>query len=293
MRIVISWSGNRSRHVANALKTILPRIIQSLKPWMSEPDISKGSRSMTELFTVLEEAKFGIFCLTPENQNEPWINFEAGAIGKVQGSKVCTYLLCGLKPADITGPLNQFQHSPADENETKKLLQTLNSSVDQQLSSEDLETTFEKFWPDIKQALDSIPDPDSPSHQVKREERDLLEEMLELLRRGEKSQTETTILSRHTAFILDNLIKGGVIAQALPFGFGQPRPRGLMRSISEPPGTLPLMQWSEEFIWPSGKTFKVMKTSDGYCYRESTSGDLVIPGLPPGISEDDLKHLSW
>jgi len=252
---------------------------------------------MTELFKVLEETKFGIICLTPENQTEPWINFEAGAIGKTPSSKVCPYLLCGLKPTDITGPLTHYQASPADKNETLKLLQDLNSAVDPPLPSEFLDNTFNKFWPDIKQALDSIPEPESPSQQVPRPQQDLLEEMLELLRRGEKSQIDTqtsiTIVGRR----LEGLISREIITRASgSFGFGEALPitprRGLMQTASEPPGIMPIGDWSDEFILPSGKTYKVIKTSGGYFHRESPSGDTAIPGLPPGFGEDDLKHLS-
>jgi len=190
MKVFISWSGKPSLHVAKALKKFLPCLIQGIDPWMSDEDISIGSRSIDVLSSELEKFKYGIFCLTRENHNEPWINFEAGAIGKAQGSMVCTYLLNGLKPIDITGPLQHFQSAPGDEPGTKKLLQDLNKCLEKPLLKEVLDTQFQKYWSDLKEELTSMPTPEFPGPQ-QRDPQELWEEMLELLRTGVVHQRES------------------------------------------------------------------------------------------------------
>lgn len=92
--VFISWSGERSRWVADALRDWLPAVLQSVKPWMSA-DIKKGTRGQTTISDKLDKVKVGIVCLTPENLQEPWILFEAGALSKAvdKNSYVCTYLL--------------------------------------------------------------------------------------------------------------------------------------------------------------------------------------------------------
>jgi hypothetical protein len=84
MMIFISWSGARSAHIAKALKECLSDIFPSeyLEIWLSE-EIEAGKRWSEEISKKLEEANFGILCLTLENFNQPWILFEAGAISKV------------------------------------------------------------------------------------------------------------------------------------------------------------------------------------------------------------------
>ena len=78
--IFISWSGSRSKWVAEALREWLPRILQSARPWMSAADIEKGSRGLNEVSSGLQGMKVGLVCLTPENLNAPWILYEAGAL---------------------------------------------------------------------------------------------------------------------------------------------------------------------------------------------------------------------
>src|SRR5437879_13172271 len=96
--IFISWSGQRSKWAADALRDWLPLVLQAAKPWMSEADIDKGSRGLDEVGRALEGMKIGIICLTPENLNARWILYEAGALSKTVDAKtrLCTYLLPGL-----------------------------------------------------------------------------------------------------------------------------------------------------------------------------------------------------
>jgi hypothetical protein len=79
MDVFISWSGERSRAAAEALRSWLPKIINAIKPWLSSEDIDKGSRWGTDVASRLETAKAGIICLTPGNLHSDWILFEAGA----------------------------------------------------------------------------------------------------------------------------------------------------------------------------------------------------------------------
>jgi hypothetical protein len=73
---------------------------------MSESDIEAGARWGREIESNLQETKFGIICLTKDNQFAPWLLFEAGALAKaVANTFVCPYLI-GLDAIDISqGPL--------------------------------------------------------------------------------------------------------------------------------------------------------------------------------------------
>lgn len=108
MKIFISCSGNSSRKVAYILKNWISLIIPNIDYFISD-DIDKGSRWGSTLAKKLEDTNYGIFCVTKNNINSPWLNFEAGAISKyVEKASVYTFLY-GMDRSELKGPLDQFQ----------------------------------------------------------------------------------------------------------------------------------------------------------------------------------------
>jgi hypothetical protein len=182
MKLFLSWSGPRSKAVAESLRDWLPNVIQALQPWMSASDIDKGIRWGPEIAAQLQEAKVGIVCLTADNLNAPWLLFETGALSKtLEKTFVCPYLL-DIEPTDLTGPFAQFTATKAQKDDTKKLLGTINKAMgDQALDEKLLDKQFEKWWPDLDERLGNIPDSVEES-QPKRGEREMLEELLLLVR---------------------------------------------------------------------------------------------------------------
>lgn len=65
MKVLISWSGDRSKQIAEALAEWLPTVLQVLKPWMSSKNIRSGTPWYTEVTNALESHNVGIICLTP------------------------------------------------------------------------------------------------------------------------------------------------------------------------------------------------------------------------------------
>ena len=49
MDVFISWSGDRSKYVAECLKTWLKRVIQMVSPWVSSENILAGARWNAEV----------------------------------------------------------------------------------------------------------------------------------------------------------------------------------------------------------------------------------------------------
>ncbi len=151
MKIFISWSGPRSRKVAEYLSDWLRKLPLTVRPWVSKDAIDPGTRWQKELAEALEETRFGILCITPENKLEPWICFEAGALSKtVEKTHVIPYLI-DMGPNDLEHPLKQFQAIEADKDGTFQLIKTIyKASGDDAHSIEDIKETFEALWPKLE-----------------------------------------------------------------------------------------------------------------------------------------------
>jgi hypothetical protein len=184
--IFISWSGERSKLIADALYDWLPMVVQSAKPWMSSFSIDKGSRGLVEMVKALDGMTVGITCLTPENLAEPWILYEAGCLSKTvdvnDSTRLCTYLLGGLKNQDIQPPLSQFQHTSPDKSDTRRLVHTINKAVggEEPLSEKTLDAIFDQFWPRLEPTLNAFPS--APKPVAKRPIEDMIAEILEFTR---------------------------------------------------------------------------------------------------------------
>jgi TIR domain-containing protein len=182
MKVFISWSGTGSQMVAEALRDWLPNVIQALNPWMSANDVEKGARWRTDIAVELEQSSIGIICLTPENLNAPWILFEAGALSKLhQNAYICTYLY-GLEPSDLKDPLAQFQTTKAERDDTRRLLHTINRALmERSLPESKVDDAFDVWWPKLEERLGAII-LGVHAAKPKRSERELIEEVLELVR---------------------------------------------------------------------------------------------------------------
>jgi hypothetical protein len=184
MKVFISWADHRSRHAAAALHGWLPLVIQSAEPWMSAHGIGAGAQWFNEIMTQLEDpqTRIGVICLTPDNRDRPWLHFEAGALAKAVKHRtyVCPYLV-GLAPTDVTGPLASFNAVSSDMDGTRKLVETINSVAQPPLAAPVLSRVFEKNWPDLEAQLKHAAVSTS-DRRPQRTDRELLEEILELLR---------------------------------------------------------------------------------------------------------------
>lgn len=182
--LFISWSKERSKWVARALREWLPTVIQSVQPWMSDSDIDAGSRSLPEIAEALAGAKVGISCLTPENLNSPWILFEAGALSKTIDDKtrLCTYLLGGLQPEDVQPPLGVFHAMRADKESTRKLVNSINRALnDPAIPESRVDTLFDATWPILEKQLNEMPEPEE-AIVATRPQGEMIAEILEISR---------------------------------------------------------------------------------------------------------------
>jgi hypothetical protein len=180
MKVFISWSGDRSRAVAELLRRWLKCVVQAIQPWMSTHDIDRGALWISKINEELKDISTGILCLTKENLNRPWILFEAGALAKgLTSARVCT-LLVDLKPADIEDPLAQFNHTLPNREGIRALLETLNSALGAEaLEKETLDSAFEAYWPRFEKEFAECLQVSSATEGESRDDREILAEVLD------------------------------------------------------------------------------------------------------------------
>ncbi|OZI23838.1 hypothetical protein CAL26_10505 [Bordetella genomosp. 9] len=195
MKVFISWSGAISHRVAVVLREWLPSVIQSVEPYVSSEDIDKGARWSTDIAGELHASAYGLICLTPENVAAPWINFEAGALGKsIDKGRVSPFLF-RLKRSEVEGPILQFQSTVLERSDVFKLLESINDACGiEGLESSRLEKSFSVWWPQLEKQLNEIPEeerasdrlPEAAGEPPDAETSRVLEEILELTRNNHK-----------------------------------------------------------------------------------------------------------
>jgi hypothetical protein len=195
MKIFLSWSGETSRKVALVLREWLPSVIQSLDPYVSSIDIDKGARWSSDIAGELDASSYGIICLTPDNLSAPWINFEAGALGKSVNNSRVSPLLFRVTRTEVTGPLVQFQSTTIERDEIWKLLLSINNALGEEgLEAERLQRSFQAWWPSLEQQLSDIPDlQQAKAGEVPKSEMTvMLEELLDLARNNTRILTSSS-----------------------------------------------------------------------------------------------------
>jgi len=157
MKIFLSWSGETSKLVASHLHQWLPLIFPDVQIWISTRDIHAGQRWGNELDEQLEATDFGIICVVPSNLLAPWLLFEAGALSKsVESGRVVPFCL-GIGADEVQGPLSRFQGVAADKEGTRRLVDSINSTMIPPRKETDLGILFDSLWPLLERQLTAVP----------------------------------------------------------------------------------------------------------------------------------------
>ncbi len=194
MRVFISWSGETSQKFAHVLRRWLPFVLQSVSPFVSSDDIQKGARWSAELARELRDSSYGLLCVTADNVDAKWLNFEAGALSVAFESSRVSPVLLNVRKSDLSGPLTQFQATACNKDDVHLLLQSINEACGERaLSEERLHEGFRMWWPrlesDVAEIL-HVPSNQTPAPRS-RGQKELLEEVLNLVRDQQRMLSQT------------------------------------------------------------------------------------------------------
>ncbi len=190
MKVFITWSGERSREIAEIFKEYIPKIIQTCDTFTSE-DMGKGEVWFPRLAEEFEECEIGLICLTPENLSEDWILFETGALLSLEEdkSRVCPFLY-DLTPSDLDPPLYLFNATENEKEEIKDLFRTINNQLDNSIDGYLLDNAFTNNWSEMKEKLEDVPDEPPKDYEMEeKDESEKMDEMHNLLKKIDKRTT--------------------------------------------------------------------------------------------------------
>jgi TIR domain len=213
MKVFLSWSGQLSQSVALVFRDWLPQVLNKVEPYLSSEDIDKGDRWASDIARELEASSFGIIFVTASNLREPWINFEAGALSRTIDRAQVVPFLFGLKRSDVVGPLLQFQSTLDEEQEIRKLVETINRRLgDDQRPEAQLQEAFRVWYPELQAKISAVMSSQKSDATTggteRREPAALLEEILDLVRNQQK------LLHNSEGVISDSMLS--TLQQMLP-----------------------------------------------------------------------------
>lgn len=193
MKVFLSWSGSKSHKIALVLREWIPSVIQSIEPYVSSEDIDKGTRWSTDIAKELQNSTFGILCVTSDNIEAPWLNFEAGALSKTMDKSYVSPFLFDIKKSEVQGPILQFQSTVFEKDDIFKLLKSLNNAcaTENKLSEKRLKDTFDVWYSKLEIQLNDIKNTEcetdvEPRENIEEKREEILEEILELTRINQK-----------------------------------------------------------------------------------------------------------
>jgi len=151
-KIFISWSKPISKSIAEELKFFLRQVHQEFEFFLSNHNIPHGSLWAQEIENNLKDSKAGIICVTPDNINSPWLNYEAG---RLSNSNRVYVLLFGVTIQDLRdSPLSLFQTTEFNKESIYWMLKGINDDLrSSPLESDVLENSFKMFWEDFDKKI--------------------------------------------------------------------------------------------------------------------------------------------
>lgn len=145
MKVFFSYSGVRSKNIAQAFSDLLKNIYPDIEVFGMHTDIAVGDDWRKSLENAGSGSDLAIVFLTRENMDKPWINFEMGYLRDKE--KHIIPFLADFPPSDLSGPLSQFQAVTPKKDDVYKVLTHLNKiSEYANLDESILKDVFDRNW---------------------------------------------------------------------------------------------------------------------------------------------------
>lgn len=151
-KVFMGHCGDESREVAELLVTFMKKIFPGLEDHYSE-NIPGGKKFFDIILKNLSECNCGVFCITKDNCDSPWIHFEAGALSiPISDDKAIIPFLFDIKDIkkkngeDFASPLKGYQFAFEHKQGVLTLLKGINEKSEPKLSVKELTRKRDKHW---------------------------------------------------------------------------------------------------------------------------------------------------
>lgn len=197
MRVFLSWSKRRSQAIAEAWAVFLPDVLQVVETFLSSEDLQAGGRWTGDLADALGDMDHGIICITPENREEPWIHFEAGALSKKPGTAKVVPFLYELEGSQLHASLAQFNYRPFTREGVSQIVASINRDLGNlALDTDRLKRAFGKHFPDFEERLKQLPkltEEEQRDVKPERKQDEMIAEILAIVRQQQRPAANVTL----------------------------------------------------------------------------------------------------
>lgn len=185
-KVFISWSKSPTDMLASELALFLRHMFDNVETFVSKDNVAFGVPSIQEIHKELAGTSFGILIVTKANQDEPWLNFEAGSLAKTipdgDQARVVPLLIDHTSLAQLAGPIANFQALRANKTSIKRMVREFALLLD--VDPAVVESRWRSGWIRLRDALKAAREelargPQEPD----RKPEDMMAEILGLLRR--------------------------------------------------------------------------------------------------------------
>ena len=204
-KVFISWSGSYTKRIALVWQQLVTEMFDMVDVFVSSSSIQAGARPLDEIKQELDGTSIGIVVTTPDNQNAPWLNFEAGALSRAvknSPTRVMPSLVGFDSPSQVTSPLKQYQAKMLDKEGVESILQTIASVAAVEWTRK--QQSFERAWADYNQKFAEVINYHSEQTQsAKRTSEDMLDEVLSIVRDIRTHSYGRMVFENESKFRLD------------------------------------------------------------------------------------------
>ena len=147
--VFISFSGEQSERLGNWLVSWIQKLFPEVTVYFSNQYPSGGGGPYIDhIRDYMAEASAAAFCVTAENVNSNWINYELGLASASPNLKSILIITLGIKPSDLPTPASLYHVAQFSKPVIEQFLTAIAKSARYDVPL--FHRQFESAWPQME-----------------------------------------------------------------------------------------------------------------------------------------------